>query len=202
MKIKDIRELTEVYAYRRGKYGTVEKVVVIQTALWQSETYSASRNIKPAREGSRAGAPGYGRAIGSLVLIARKETDDQALIDLAAKLDVDAIAADVDAVESRYRDEFAAISARIMAAPAARLVATWKDFTELETAAQLRRLEKTRQEQEERNILAGRRDRANELATLLGVPLRAHSYQPTATLEYVDMVALLERLARAEGKLP
>lgn len=200
MKIKDIRELAEVYAYRRGRHGTADKAVVIQTALWQSETRSASRQITPAPEGSRAGAPGYGRTIGSLILLAKSGTDDQALRDLAAKLDVDAIAKDVDAVEKRYLSEFEVIGARIMAAPATRLVDTWEHFTDQEAADRARRLEQIHQEQEKRDILDGHRSRARELADLLGVRL-GHGYS-TASLEFSDLVTLLERLARAEGKLP
>lgn len=202
MKIKDLTPLTVVYLHRRGKYGSRSKVVVLDTeVLWTRNTYSSSRTLTRSWKGRRAEDNTYGHTTGVLVLSAHEETADKVLLELAAKIVLDDVAASWDQVEAKLSDDLEAAKANIGVVLPTRILSTWTEHIEQEKADREAIAEQNREESKRHAVEAKQRARVNELARQFDVPLKLDRWDRKATLSMPDMIALLERLGAAEGKL-
>lgn len=183
MKTKDITPLTVVYGHQTTS-GDRHKAVVLSTAVWAFNAWAARMDQKVFALHENRPAAKFGVTVGALAYTAPLDTPDAELLAAAAAVDIDQVAATgagptgVEVVMTKDVVLLAEVLAAELAAQAD------KAAREAETLAR-----------------RGNARKIRELTELLDLDLPTMHSGGQIPMGHATLAALLERLARAEGKL-
>jgi hypothetical protein len=198
MKMKDITPLTVVYGHQ-VTHGRPRKAVVLSTAVWTLNTWADRIPGQRAftRHDTRPTAK-FGITIGALVLTAPLDTADAELLAAAAAIDVDQVAETGKAPRTEQNKFGGPEGVGVEVAQSKDIVDLDVVLTEIRESEQRAAAAKVREEAQQ-----AARDQINVLASKLGVSFRVEPWHGKrhAEIPYAELRDLLERLARAEGKL-